>query len=255
MGKLQRAALAHRESLPDLLRQVIALGGRTGSQDLIDWARRELEGYERDDELPKYRKATAPLQVDGATYNARIKGQTLAPFDLPDFARDDITNALELRMPIAQVEHLQRTVEAGDVVRLSPPGADDLVRYMNGTGRWTGHIERLYWAVSPVVLVGVMDGVRTALVSLTAQMKAVTPPTASVPSPEDTSQSVYVAIYGSRSTIKNLTISQAAEGSSVVAPDGSTARRWWQGPKGVLAGLAAVTSIVLALMQVQGWSF
>ena len=34
LRRLQRAALARRESLPDLLRQVIAIGGRTGSQDL-----------------------------------------------------------------------------------------------------------------------------------------------------------------------------------------------------------------------------
>ena len=237
-----------------VLREVLALGGRTGSQELMDWARGELNGYGPHDALPEYRKASAPLALDGMTFHAQVKGQTLAPFSLPDFAQGDITNDLLLRMPISQIEHLARTTADGAVVRLSPPGADDLVVYMNSTGAWNGHIERIYWAVSPVVLVGVIEGVRTALVSLTAQLHAATPPSATVPSPEATTASVHVAVYGDRSMIKNVTINNAAEGATVNVGDDEK-RPLWQRPWALVGGVVTLAGVVLGLMQVQGWHF
>lgn len=253
---LQKRAMNQRHSLTELLREVVALGGRTGSQELMDWARRELDGYEISDELPRYRQATAPLLMDGATSNAHIKGQALAAHSLPDFAHDDITNKVDLRMSLAQIEHLARTTASHDVVRLSPPGADDLVVYMNQSGQWTGHIERIYWAVSPVVFVGILEGVRTALVALTAQLESVTPSAALVPSREATSASVSVVIYGDRGKIKNLTINNAAKASSIATaqpePSESGSRRRWVIWGSSVLGFATAG---LAVMQVQGWSF
>ena len=62
-----------------MLNKVIALGGRVDSTELRDWARRELQGYGPDDELPEYRRIVAPLQLDGATMHGRITGQQLSP--------------------------------------------------------------------------------------------------------------------------------------------------------------------------------
>jgi hypothetical protein len=137
---------------------------------------------------------------------------------------------------------------------VSPTGADDLVVYMNNMGEWNGHIERIYWAVSPVVLVGVVEGVRTALVSLTAQIEAITPASATVPSPEATTASVFVAVYGDRSMIKNVTINNAAEGAIVNLAD-TKQRPFWRRPWTVVGGLLTLAGAVLALMQVQGWRF
>ncbi|WP_315092789.1 hypothetical protein [uncultured Cellulomonas sp.] len=254
--KLQKRALNDSNSLTALLREVLVLGGQTGSQELVDWARRELDGYGRDDSLPGYRRVSVPLLMDGVTHNAHVKGQALAPFRLPDFARDHVTNELDLRMSISEIEHLAKVTPRGDVVRLAPPGADDLVVYMNDMGNWNGHVERIYWAASPVVFIGIVEGVRTSLVSLTAQMELIKAPDAIVPSSEATSDSVSVVIYGDRSKIKNLTINNADRGSSITntgagASPPSPYRRWAV----IGGGLLAVVTAVFTLMQVQGWAF
>ena len=251
---IQQGALNRKEPVSDLLRQVIALGGRTGSQDLIDWARRELNGYAPDDPLPDYRKASAPLQIDGITPAAHIKHQTLAPFDLPDFAQAHISNEVSLRMSISELEHLAKETPRGNVVRLAPPGADDLVSFMNRESNASGYIERLYWSVSPVVLVRALEGVRTTLVSLTAQMEAVTPPAAILPSPEGTAASVALAVYGDRSKIKNVTIYNSGADLQV-ATDVGEQRPWWRQWWAIAGFLAGLAGAGLALMQVQGWRF
>lgn len=254
LRSIQRGALDMKKPVAGLLRGVIALGGRAGSQELMDWACRELSGYGHDDPLPKYRQAFAPLQIDGMTPTAQIKRQTLAPVDLPDFAHGYVTNDLDLRMPISQIEHLLGETPRGDVARLAPPGSDDLVSFMNRAGSWSGHIERLYWAVSPVVLAGAIEGVRTTLVSLTAQMEAVTPPAATLPSPEGTAASVALAVYGDRSRIKNVTIyNSGADMSIMKAADEPVP--WWRHWWAIAGGLVALASAGLALMQVQGWHF
>lgn len=250
---IQLGAMNGKKPVTDLLRQVIALGGRTGSQDLMDWAYRELNGYGPGDPLPDYRKASAPLQIDGMTPTAQIKHQTLAPFDLPDFAQGHISNDLSLRMSISEIEHLAKATSHGNVVKLAPPGGDDLVSFMNREGKWSGYIERIYWSVSPVVLVRVLEGVRTTLVWLTAQMEAVTPPTAILPSSEGTSASVALVVYGDRSKIKNVTIYNA--GNDISIKDGVDKRPWWRQWWAIASFLVALLGAALALMQVQGWRF
>jgi len=159
-----------------------------------------------------------------------------------------------MRMSISEIEHLARETPRGEVVKLAPPGADDLVALMNRIGTWRGHIEHMYWAVSPVVLVGVLEGVRTTLVSLTAQMEAVTPPAAILPTPEGTAASVALAVYGDRSKTKNVTIYNASADMAIPTGEGDRGpwwRQWWA----IVGALIALASAGLALMQVQGWHF
>jgi hypothetical protein len=67
------------------------------------------------------------------------------------------------------MERLARYCARDEVVRLTPPGAQELVVLMNASGNYTSHIERLYWAVSPVAnhdLPGVGGGVVDRLTEL-----------------------------------------------------------------------------------------
>jgi hypothetical protein len=50
-----------------------------------------------------------------------IKGQMISPMDLPDFARDVITNDVNLHQSVDQIEAMVGHCEPGDVVKLSPP--------------------------------------------------------------------------------------------------------------------------------------
>jgi hypothetical protein len=74
--------------------------------------------------------------------------------DLPDFARDVITNDVNLHRSVDQIEAMGRRCEPGDVVKLSPD-SQGLVTLMNAGGEWRGHIERMYLGVSPAALEGV----------------------------------------------------------------------------------------------------
>ena len=65
--EIEAGTLDHRSPIGDLLRKVIALGGRARSAELRDRAPRELRGYGWGDELPPYRHISAPLQMDAGT--------------------------------------------------------------------------------------------------------------------------------------------------------------------------------------------
>ena len=67
-------------------------------------------------------------------------------------------------------------------IKLQPPGASDLVLYMNSQTH--SHIEALYWNVSPLAIEGVLAHIRNDLVKLVAEIRAATPSSAEIPSAE-----------------------------------------------------------------------
>ena len=141
-------------------------------------------GYGPEDELPAYRRISAPLQMDAATMTGFIKNQSLSSWQLPEFAQDKITNDVDLREGIAEIEGLVHSCRPDEVVKLGPPLSQELVVIMNGTQQWSGHIERIYWAVSPVTLNGVVDQVRNALTVLVSEIQANVPDPNVTPSAE-----------------------------------------------------------------------
>lgn len=82
LQEIEAGALDSKTPIGELLRKVIALGGQSGSEELRDWATRELRGYGPGDELPEYRKVAAPLHVDGNRRGAPHDWQA----DQPDAA-------------------------------------------------------------------------------------------------------------------------------------------------------------------------
>ncbi len=208
---IEAGALDHRTPIGDLLRKVIALGGRAGSTELRDWATKELRGYTPDDEVPEYRKIVAPLQIDAINMRFHIRGQHIGPSQLPDFARDKITNDLNLYQGIAEIEKLaQRVDEEDGVVKLGPPGGADLVHYMNLKRMTNAQIERLYWAVSPTALEGVVEQVRTTLTVMVAEINANLPDGTETPAAEVATNAIAFAVTGKRHKI------------SITAPQGNT---------------------------------
>lgn len=218
-----------------------------------DWAARELRGYDSDAQLPPYRRVAAPLTMDAVTMHGIIRGQQISPMELPDFARNSITHDLEMRQGIGEIEQLVSSRPQGDVVKLAPAGASDLVAYMNAEGQWSGRIERMYWAVSPVTLVSIVDQVRTTLTVLVSEINANTPTGAETPPSEVATRAISVAVTGKRNVV-NL-MSAQGDGAKVieeVAPD-ETPRKWLRVSAAVLIGLLTIVGVILALMQAQGW--
>jgi hypothetical protein len=75
LKEIEAGALDSWMPIADLLRKVIALGGKAGSAELRDWAAQERNGYGPDGELPSYRQIAAPLHVDRMNMRWRVEGQ------------------------------------------------------------------------------------------------------------------------------------------------------------------------------------
>jgi hypothetical protein len=219
----------------------LSLGGKTGSTELRDWASRELNGY-RGEGLPDYRRICAPLQIDGATFNAIVKGQTISRYQLPDFAQDALSEEVELRHSLpGLVDLVTEAKRRGEPIRLGPPESAALVTYMNSQSDQFNHIERLYWAISASSIQEVIDRVRSNLVELVAEMRAGMASGEVVPSPDVASQAVNVVIKGDKNRVK---VKDAAKHVTEVPGEKSRLRRWIE----FAAWVATIGALVVVLI-------
>ncbi len=267
LDEIEAGALDDSTDLSSVLRKCITLGGATGSERLRDWASLELKGYGGDDKLPEYRRVVAPLLLDGQAGNNWVTGQTVPLTMIPDFARDKIGNEVLFAQPIAEIEHLLRNArrDSTGIVRLSPPGTQELVALINNElvkddrRQYLGSslppaqiVERVYWGVSLAPIARILDVVRTTLVELVAEMRSATPG-GSAPSHEAAEQAVDIALYGKRNRI---IVQQVASGGPATVAGGSISdpqletpgRRiaWWIfGVAGIIAAVAAVWVLFL----------
>jgi hypothetical protein len=102
---IESEALDPTSDLPCLLRKCIALGGRTGSERIRDWASRELKGY-GNDEIPSYRSISAPLMLDGANARGMFRGTFASSSVIPAEAHHLLTDTVEMPQPIAEIVEL-----------------------------------------------------------------------------------------------------------------------------------------------------
>lgn len=253
LDQIEQDALNTAVKLADVLRKCIALGGRAGSEELRSWASRELRGYGADDQLPEYRIIGAPIALDGVTANAIIKGQQIAPSSLPDFVQENVSETLQLRQPIGQIEELASShASKNESVKLLLPMAADIARLMNAQADDPFQsIQSLYWMVSPSALFAIADQVRTSLVELVAELRATMPKDQAIPSAETAANAVHVAIHGGRRHKVSVTAAQSATSSEAhVAP--SIDSSWWTPWRkvgAVVVGLATVAAAVFALLE------
>ena len=247
LRRIERGAHDGSSDLASLLRRCITLGGVTGSESLREWATRELMGYGNDDELPDYRRAAAPLVLDAHVPGGRITGQQV-PYNLvPDFAREDLGDDIGFHQPIAELTAMAAGARrrGETTVKLGIPLGSGVVAVMNDELRRGGQpqvIERIYWDVSLVPIMRVLDAIRTKLVALIAEMRAGTPPGTVMPTREVAERAVGVVIHG---TGHRIVIQQDSPGATAtVAERGeSRARRiayWVVAVATVVAAVAAV---------------
>jgi hypothetical protein len=96
------------------LRKCVVLGGRSGSEELRDWATRGLQGYYGQDDLPEYRVITAPLTVDGFAGNVHVQRQAEDGGRRAEVGRTSplaTTTKADLVLPMVECER-QSLVEA-----------------------------------------------------------------------------------------------------------------------------------------------
>lgn len=212
--QIQNDALDDGVPVASALRKCLVLGGETGSAELRDWARRELEGYSGTDSVPDYRVIHAPLKVDGIAGNYQVTGEQIASTRIPDFARDVVSERLELRYGVGSLEALLQQTD----IKLQPPGASDLVRYMNAEDGTM--IMALYWGISHAAIHGALDQIRTALTRLVVELKGRLGDDGDVPDAAAASQAVNVVINGQGSSVQ-ITTAQAAGANPTATAIGS----------------------------------
>ena len=85
-----------------ILNKCILLAARSGSQELRDWARRELHGYSGEsDELPAYREIHAQICIDGQVGPALVTGHGIDAINLPGFVSEAGIGKRGSRSPLA----------------------------------------------------------------------------------------------------------------------------------------------------------
>ncbi len=258
LAQIELAALDPASDITDTLRRCLALGGRTGSTALRDWAAGELKGYSDGDSLPSYRLISAPLVLDGAVPGAIVRAQLVTPAMLPEEMTDLLFEDVRVPMPIAEVLEI---VAAGrrsgeDSVSLSVPGGPALVELMNNKWRAgprsaslygeptrSQQIERIYWHVSLSAMYKILDVVRTTLVELVAELRAGMEPGDVLPSHAVTDEAVAIAVQGNRARITINQVS-AAERASVIAAGSASTLEPETGVRTVVSWAVALATVV-----------
>jgi len=244
LAQIERDALDESVSVATALRKCIALGGKSGSEKLRDWATRELRGYDgvAQGDLPPYRIVAAPLKMDAITPRAQITGQQFSPSVLPDAVpRGYIKEEVPFRQGVGEIEAMAKRSS----INLMPERASDIVLLMNEeAGDPFQQILSIYWSVAPAALEGLVDQVRTALVQLVAELRASMSDADELPSAEAANQAVTLVMTGKRAQA-NVTTAQASSGSNatVNAPQQPEESGWWTRGRKIVAAVGVVATV------------
>lgn len=240
LDEIETVALDEGASLAGALRKCVALGGRSGSAELRDWAAKELRGYRPDDaDMPPYRVVPAVLQMDWASMAYRATGQTIGPAQLPEFARESVKEELTLYHGVGELESMLSTATTDGHLKMGFPGGSDLAVYMTNDNEDGMVVHRLYRTISPTAVAGVLDIIRTTLTELVAEMRDGATDAEGVPSEETATQAVHVAVHGDRNRVR--VVSDQSTGVTAVEKDPPWWKRW-QIVSALVAGLAVLTT-------------
>ena len=261
LEQIEEGALDSKTPLADVLRKCVALGGRAGSEQLRDWARRELDGYRTGDDLPGYRTVPAIIAIDGANMAYRWTGQQISPWELPEFARGTIKQEAPIVHGVAEIEKLAATSD--ETIRLQHSAMPDLVTYMNSEQsevQINGVIQAMYWKLSPSALHGIIDTIRTNLVALVAEMRAAG--TQDLPTPEAANQAVQIVVHNAKRSPITVNTNQsgggnigAAQSIAQHAPSlESGIPKWIRGPWSIAIGLTTIVGGVAGAAVWTGWN-
>jgi AbiTii len=245
--QIQEEALDDQKSLAGVLRKCVALAAQARSDDLVDWATRELRGYfaEGDGPLPDvpgYRVVAAPLVIDGMDGGYKFTQLQISPVELPEPANETVKEEVELRAGVGELEDLlRRARDSDEQIRFGLPGSAAEARLMSAT---RGHfVERIYWHVSPTAVAGALDQVRTRLVELSSRIKATTRD-GGEPTPEAVQNMVNVVLNESAGSTVNVTAAQASgPGPAIVNEPHPAERPWWRRAKTIGAFFVALAVI------------
>ncbi|MEV5721626.1 hypothetical protein AB0L41_47910 [Amycolatopsis mediterranei] len=255
LAQLEAGLRDETSSVTALLQTGILLSGQVGAEALRVWARQELKGYTTTEPIPDYREVHGIICIDAVTLTGHVTGQQISPAALPDFAVGFMTEHPILTNPLAELEDFARTSDF--TVKLSPAGAQELVRLWNHTAG-NGRILSLYWQVNRSAVAAIVTGVRTALAELVGELLAVAPD-GQLPSRRGVDDATHFPVAGDRNIITVLNGHGVGGNSSVTltAEAGQPAREtFWQRwrKRGLMVSLTTVVPGAHVMGQARGSS-
>jgi len=172
LRSLRDRMLDESEPLAGLLRKCLLLGAETGSIALRDWARKELNGYGDEDEVPEYRRLSGvPIKVDSISGNTYMTGQTISRYQLPEEAWEYVPEEMSFKQPVEELEQM-----AGQKsLSFSSPGLSMAQSIWNRKLDMFQSISGMSYTMTGAVLAGMVGQVRTQLVDIIADLTADTP--------------------------------------------------------------------------------
>lgn len=172
LRSLRQHLLDESEPLAGLLRKCLLLGAETGSNSLREWARKELNGYGDEDEVPEYRKVqSVPISMDSMSGNMWTKNQIITRHQLPQAAWEYVPEEFPFKQPIEELEQLA----AKGGLSFNSPGLLMAQDIWNAKLDMFQNIVGMHYTMTGAVLAGILGQVRTKLVDLIADLTADTP--------------------------------------------------------------------------------
>ncbi|MFI5495582.1 hypothetical protein [Actinoplanes sp. NPDC051859] len=172
LRSLREHLLDESQPLAGLLRKCLLLGAETGSETLRSWARKELNGYGDDDEVPAYRRVPSPaISMNSISGNTWSKNRIVDRYQLPVDAQEFIPDHMSFKHPI---EELERLADQKQMFFASPALAYAQTVWNEELGPFQ-EVVGLSYVMSGSVLAGILGQVRTKLVDVVADLTADTP--------------------------------------------------------------------------------
>lgn len=169
---LRARILDESEPLAGLLRKCLLLGAETGSEALREWARRELNGYDSDEDVPEYRKVRGvPISFSSISGTYWTKGQTIDRLQLPSETWEYVPEVFPFKQPVEELERYA----SEESLRFRTTGLAYAETVWNGKLDMFQQIMDMHYTMTGSTVAGMLGQIRTKLVDFVADLTADTP--------------------------------------------------------------------------------
>jgi hypothetical protein len=152
--------LMNNGSLPDILLKTKIFATKREDNELLSWISKELDGYEEEEKLPKYRILKCGLKVD-----VFVPFKGLGSVDFPiDMIEDDTArnslSIMDLYMPITEIENLCNNDEKDGIIKRKVP----IFTYPHIAGFINGDIQDAYQYTTKGAVLQILVSVKSVLI-------------------------------------------------------------------------------------------
>lgn len=167
---IENAATDSSVPIVDLLRKCKILSSRLKHSEFSTWINIELNGYQKEDVVPEYRKINlpSPLGDFSGAFGSGIKNAPI-PFSLIPEKIKPLVSSAQMINPIVEIEDLSKTNE-----NLIYQWSGDVVAYMQQHTAIYKDMVLIYAhsSIPPSIFKGMVDSVRTRLLDYVIAIQA-----------------------------------------------------------------------------------